>query len=301
MSRILLVAFLVGQAAAVAAAQQPVAEPPRVEDRLTVRRNGDDVVLSTDGRPVSLAEFTRRWSDTTGRSFTFSTKGAEHATLLIVGQPQASAADADWLFESILVRAGFALIASGPPGAKLFAVDSWENSRLLRTSAQYVPAAKVGELERKPAQVFNTVFTLKRPSAETRNMLAQFLVNRSFELVGEVDATNAIAVSGLGPTLANIAKMIEECDRTPPVPERTQVFPLMHAVAAELAPVIEAATPPTSPRISPNAQVASGRPSNALRVVADARMNAIVAAGTEEQLAIVAALVKALDAPVKAK
>jgi hypothetical protein len=299
-SRLLLVAFLLGHTAAAAAAQQPDAEPPRVEDRLTVRRNGDDVVLSTDGRPVSLAEFTRRWSDTTGRSFTFAQKGFENATLLIVGQPQAPAADADWLFESILVRAGFALIASGPPSAKLFAVDAWENSRLLRSSAQHVPAAKVGELERKPAQVFSTVFTLKRPSAETRNMLQQFLNNRAFEFVSDVDATNAISVCGFGPTLANIAKMIEDCDRNPPVAERSQVFTLMHAVAGELAPVIEAATLPTPQRFNPNVPQPP-RPAQAVRVVADPRMNAIVAAGTEEQLAIVAALVKALDAPVKAK
>lgn len=300
MSRLLLVAFLLGQAAAVAAAQQPDAETPRVENRLTVRRNGDDVVLSTDGRPVALAEFTRRWSDTTGRSFTFSQRGYENATLLVVGQPQVPAADADWLFEALLVRSGFALIPSGPPAAKLFSVESTDNSRFLRNSAPFVPASRVAELERKPAQVFNTVFTLNRSSAEMRAMLSQFLQNRTFELVADVDATNAVSVVALGPTLATIAKVVEESDRTPPAVDRTQVFPLMNAVASELAPVIEAATLPTPPRFNPNVPQ-QPRPPQAVRVVADVRMNAIVAAGTDEQLAIVAALVKALDAPVKAK
>jgi general secretion pathway protein D len=281
--------------AAVAARQDPPAE--KAGPRLAVRRSADQIVLAADERPIPVTEFVRRWHETTGRSFVLGR--LDGAPIALVGEVSAKSSDADFLFESILSRSGYVLVAAGPPEAKLYGVESLEQARSLRQNAPVVSAAEAPELVRRPAQVFTAVFAVSGPAEAYRVAFSQLFTQRHCEAVVDLTATGGLVVSGLGPTVAAAAKIVAETDRA--APTIVEVVPLAHAVATEAAALLESAFRPAR-ESAPMVVAANGAVTPAeestWRVVADARTNSVVLKGVETRVAAASKLLRALDRPV---
>lgn len=302
MPRLVLLVWLFAHAVS-PAQDRPGSETPAEPARLTVKRPGDAVVLSTDDRQVTVAELARRWHETTGRTFVFGGRGVEGMHVLLTGQVQAAYVDADFLFEAILVRSGCALIPSGPPGSKLFSIESLDQGKFLRQTATFVPAPKTAELDRMPAQIFTTVFVVKAPPEVFRNALQQTLSQRQVELVTELSPTGGIVVTALGPTLAAVARVLAEADRGAAA-EKTEVFALKYAVASEIAATILSVVS-TAPKggvqhMGPNGPVPTPVEPET-RIVADVRTNSIVVSASAAKFDTIVALIRALDREVPAK
>ena len=302
MRPIVLLVWMFVQAVAVAQ-DRPGADAPQDPARLSVKRPGDAVVLSTDDRQITVAELTRRWHETTGRTFVFGGRGVEGMPVLLTGQIQAAYSDADFLFEAILVRSGCALIPSGPPSSKLFSVESLDQGRFLRQTATFVPASKTAELDRMPAQIFTTVFNVKAPAETFRAALQQTLTQRQVEIAAEMSSTGGLMVTALGPTLFAVARILADADRAAAA-EKTEVFALKYAVAAEIAATILSvvgSAPRGGPQLmGPNGPIQTpGEPET--RVVADTRTNSIVVTASAAKFETITALVRALDREVSSK
>lgn len=307
MSRILL--FLLLSAISSAVAQDAPAGRPAPEARLVVRHDGDAIVVSAEGGAVDLDELTSRWTETTGRNFQFSQQIARMGLVRVVGSVRAAKADADFLFESVLVRAGFALVPTGPEDARLFYVEGMDAARTLKQTAPFVASEDVASLARKPGQVFTTAFVLKSVAASSlRVALQQLLANRNVELASELTSANTIVVTAFGPTLAAIKRLVDVADRpAPTAPVQTETIPLKYAVAAEVAGLVEGllrAKETPGPR--PVARGPDGVETwvgdlVATRVLADSRLNAVIVQGTPEAVAAAKRLVAALDVPADQK
>ncbi|HYC78494.1 MAG TPA: secretin N-terminal domain-containing protein [Planctomycetota bacterium] len=280
-------------------AQQPAAPP----GRLSVKHQGDALTLSADGPAVTLQELALRWSETTGRNFTYSPRIAFEPVLQLTGAVQAKASDADFLFESLLVRAGFALVAVGPVESKLFGVEAIEQGRSFKQTATFVPPERVPELARRPAQVFTTSFVLRHAASQAvRAAVSQLLTNRAIELTSEVVTTNTLMFTGLGPTLVAVKELVESLDvQAPPRRQAFETFALKYAPAAELAAALDVLL---ARRSGPQAQ----RPDMQgfetpeplpTRIVPDARTNALIVSGSPEMLETVRFLVAQLDVDAK--
>jgi type II secretory pathway component GspD/PulD (secretin) len=286
-------------AASVLCAQEspPAKAPP--EPRFVVRHDGEDLVLVTEGGAVSLDELAKRWSETTGRNFTYAPQLGRGPALVLTGAVAVKKADADYVFESLLVRAGFALVAIGPPDSKLFGVEQVENGRSLKQNAAFVAAGDLTGLARKPAQVFTTSFTLRNVVASAaRASISQLLANRNAEMATEILSSNTLVVTAFGPTLVAVKGVVEAADRpAPAAPQTVETVILKHAVAAEVSGVIDAvlrAKEPTRPQ-QPGEIVVERIET---RVVADSRTNSVIVQGTEDAVAAAKRLIAALDLPV---
>jgi type II secretory pathway component GspD/PulD (secretin) len=303
--KLLLLAFL-SASALFAQHENPSGKGLPVEPRFVVRHDGDDLVFSAENGAVGLDELTRRWSETTGRNFTYSPQIVRGPVLLLTGSVQTKKADADFVFESLLVRAGFALTAVGPPESKLFAVEPIDGARSLKQNAPFVATDGVQALARMPAQLFTTAFVLKNANASAaRNSLQQLLVHRNTELSTEIISTNTLVVTTFGPTLASIQNVLASIDRAPgPSTTAIETIALKYGVATEVAAVVDAlmrakespAKPmPQSPEASWQVEKVE------TRIVADVRTNSIIVQGSEDVVATVKRLVAVLDAPAGEK
>jgi hypothetical protein len=179
----------------------PPQEAPKGAAGATLARFGDG---------LTVGDLLTSWTAETGRKFVWRDgAGIRERRLTVTGAPQYAAADADFVYESMLASVGLALVAAGPVDSKMFVVEDVERSGGLKQRARFVKSDQLGTLTRSPAQVFATTVQLKHASAgSVRNALTAILANRNVEFTMDVPSANAMIVVGFGPTLATLNEMM---------------------------------------------------------------------------------------------
>ena len=88
---------------------------------------------------LTVGDLLSTWTAETGRKFVVREEGGlRQRRLTLTAPPQYAAADADYVFESMLSAAGLALSPAGPADAKLFVVENVERPPDSRQRARFV-------------------------------------------------------------------------------------------------------------------------------------------------------------------
>jgi hypothetical protein len=211
MSRLILGSLVLG-CLALPLVAQPSETPARTMSVAAVPASQNVTVRFGPG-PTPIEEFLAVWSESTGLNLSYPENLFRGRCMVGLGVTTINRSDLDFLFQSLLVRHGFALVPSGPPDAAIMAVEQIDQSRMLKQSACWVPRDEVPGLDRRPAEVFMTVFSLEHAQAkDVRAPLNFILSNRNAEFVQDVPSSNSIVVVGFGPTLAAVHSLITAVD-----------------------------------------------------------------------------------------
>ena len=195
-------------------------------------------------------------------------------------QPQ-SVREAWQSYQSALRGLGFAVVESG---GLLKVVP--ESDAKLQTST-----VSVGEVAVRGDQIITQIFSLRYENPNNLVAVLRPLISAN-NTINANPGNNALVITDYADNLQRIAKIIAALD----VPSGTdvEIVPLQHAVAADLAPLVQ--------RLSDGGGVAAvpGLPGGGggVAVVADSRSNSlIVRAGTAARLATLRATIARLDRP----
>jgi hypothetical protein len=179
----------------------------------------DAITIATMNRDgMTLEELLGWWSDVTGRKFVYSEVALrQQPRIQITGTINVRKDEADALFQTMLVRAGFAMVPTSAEHANTFSIEFIQNSPSLRQTAPFLPSDKLATVRDQPARIFLTSFHLKHVRVENlRGVLTQFMTNRQSEFTAEVPASNSIVAIGFGPTLHALHQMLAAVDVPPP-------------------------------------------------------------------------------------
>jgi hypothetical protein len=269
------------------------------EARLVVRHDGDSIALSAKDGPIALDELVARWSETTGRAFVYGARLHDGPVVRLVGESRAPRADADFLFESILLRAGYGLLPSGPPEARTYSIEHAAESRSPRADAPFVDPKDLDAYAKRPAQIVSTVFRVKNVSAHAlRSGLQRRSSPLNIESLDVAGDEDALAATGAAAALLGLRATVEAAERAAAEAFETGRIELRFAIATEIAPILRAVVvrrnfdavvphPPGAPSRSDRGSVA-----------ADARTNSVVYDLCSADVEILKALVAALDVEV---
>lgn len=156
----------------------------------------------------------------------------------------------------------------------------------------------VDETERRGDQILTQIFRLQHESAASLVPVLRPLISPN-NTINANAGNNTLVVTDYADNLKRLGQIIAALDL--PQSAEVEILPLRHAVAADLAPIVQrlsdggsaggAATPPGVP-------VPGGIGSTGVSVIADPRGNALlVRAGQRGRLSAVRALVAQLDVP----
>jgi hypothetical protein len=169
--------------------------------------------LARFGDGLTVGDLLASWTAETGRKFVWRDgAGIRERRLTVTGAPTYAAADADYVYESMLASVGLALVPAGPTDSKLFVVEDIERPAGLKARARFVPKEQLPTLVRAPAQVFATAIPFKHIRAETvRNAVQQVFTNRNVEFSMEL-GPNQLLVVGFGPSLSAFNDLLGAID-----------------------------------------------------------------------------------------
>lgn len=193
-------------------------EPPARPIVLPTPDGDLQVMLPEDG--ATLQTVISAWAESTGQKFSYKDvhlRGKPH--VMLSGITHVKKEDVDWFFQGLIVEHGFAIVPVGPEASKTWSLEPIEQSRRLKATATYIPPSEAASGARHPARIFMTTFALKEIEvSDARMALQQLLVNRQAEWAQEVRSSNSIVVVGAGPTIASIARLVEQLDK--PLPDK---------------------------------------------------------------------------------
>ena len=150
----------------------------------------------------------------------------------------------------------------------------------------------VGEVGTRGDQVITQIFTLRHESANNLVPILRSLITAN-NIINASPGTNALVITDYAENLQRIAKIIAALDQ--PAMTDFEVIPLKHAVAADLAVLVQRLADTSSMGAAP-ATGTPGSPAPSTTVMADSRSNAlIVRAPNAARLAMIRATVERLD------
>lgn len=150
----------------------------------------------------------------------------------------------------------------------------------------------VGEVGRRGDQVITQIFKLNHESANNLVPVLRPLISPN-NTINANPGNNSLVITDYADNLQRIAKIIAAMDT--PASGDVEVIPIQHAVASDLAPVIQRLTDP----VGGGPQVPGLTASGAASILVDARSNTLlVRAPNPSRLAAIRALVDKLDRPV---
>ena len=152
----------------------------------------------------------------------------------------------------------------------------------------------VGEVGARGDQVITQIFTLRHESANNLVPILRSLITAN-NIINASPGTNALVITDYAENLQRIAKIIAALDQ--PSVTDFEVIPLKHAVAADLAVLVQRLADTSAVGAAPaTGGATSGAP--ATTVMADSRSNAlIVRAPNAARLAMLRATIERLDRP----
>ena len=150
----------------------------------------------------------------------------------------------------------------------------------------------VGETSRRGDQILTQIFKLNHENANNLVPVLRPLISPN-NTINANPGNNSLVITDYADNLQRIAKIIAAMDT--PAAGEVEVIPLRHAVAADLAPIVQRLADSAGAATVPG-QPATGGANSA--VIADSRNNSLlVKAGSPARMASIRSLVERLDQP----
>ena len=150
----------------------------------------------------------------------------------------------------------------------------------------------VGEANRRGDQILTQVFKLNHENANNLVPVLRPLISPN-NTINANPGNNSLVITDYADNLQRIAKIIAAMDT--PAAGEVEVIPLRHAVAADLAPIVQRLADSSGTAAVPGAPAAGGAGSS---ILADSRNNSLlVKAGSPARMASIRSLVERLDQP----
>ncbi|MFT3957426.1 MAG: type II secretion system secretin GspD [Piscinibacter sp.] len=150
----------------------------------------------------------------------------------------------------------------------------------------------VGEANRRGDQILTQVFKLNHENANNLVPVLRPLISPN-NTINANPGNNSLVITDYADNLQRIAKIIAAMDT--PAAGEVEVLPLRHAVAADLAPIVQRLADSAGAAVVPGAPVSGGAGSS---IIADSRNNSLlVKAGSPARMASIRSLVERLDQP----
>jgi general secretion pathway protein D len=202
-------------------------------------------------------------------------------TITVYSEQPQSVRDAWQSYQSALRGLGFAVVDSG---GLLKVVP--ESDAKLQTST-----VSVGEVAVRGDQIITQIFSLRYENPNNLVAVLRPLISAN-NTINANPGNNALVITDYADNLQRIAKIIAALD----VPSGTdvEIVPLQHAVAADLAPLVQKLSDGSGASAVPGAPTSGG----SVTVVADSRSNSlIIRAGNAARLTSLRATIARLDRP----
>ncbi|MFT3666613.1 type II secretion system secretin GspD [Piscinibacter sp.] len=152
----------------------------------------------------------------------------------------------------------------------------------------------VGETSRRGDQILTQIFKLNHENANNLVPVLRPLISPN-NTINANPGNNSLVITDYADNLQRIAKIIAAMDT--PAAGEVEVIPLRHAVAADLAPIVQRLADSASAAAVQGAP-ATGAANSA--VIADSRNNSLlVKAGSPARMASIRSLVERLDQPLQ--
>ena len=153
----------------------------------------------------------------------------------------------------------------------------------------------VGETGRRGDQILTQIFKLNHENANNLVPVLRPLISPN-NTINANPGNNSLVITDYADNLQRIAKIIAAMDT--PAAGEVEVIPLRHAVAADLAPIVQRLADSSGAMAIPGAPVATGGANSS--VIADSRNNSLlVKAGSPARMASIRSLVERLDQPLQ--
>ncbi|MFO1336245.1 MAG: type II secretion system secretin GspD [Piscinibacter sp.] len=150
----------------------------------------------------------------------------------------------------------------------------------------------VGETSRRGDQILTQIFKLNHENANNLVPVLRPLISPN-NTINANPGNNSLVITDYADNLQRIAKIIAAMDT--PAAGEVEVIPLRHAVAADLAPIVQRLADSAGAAAVPGQPVSGGANS---AVIADSRNNSLlVKAGSPARMASIRSLVERLDQP----
>ena len=153
----------------------------------------------------------------------------------------------------------------------------------------------VGETGRRGDQILTQIFKLNHENANNLVPVLRPLISPN-NTINANPGNNSLVITDYADNLQRIAKIIAAMDT--PAAGEVEVIPLRHAVAADLAPIVQRLADSSGAVAVPGAPVTPGGANSS--VIADSRNNSLlVKAGSPARMASIRSLVERLDQPLQ--
>jgi general secretion pathway protein D len=150
----------------------------------------------------------------------------------------------------------------------------------------------IGDVSRRGDQVITQIFKLNHESANNMVPVLRPLISPN-NTINANPGTNSLVITDYADNLQRIAKIIAAMDT--PASGDVEVIPIQHAVAADIAPVVQRLTDPVG---GGGPQVPGLVSAGAATILVDARSNSLlIRAPNPSRLNAIRALVQKLDVP----
>jgi general secretion pathway protein D len=263
--------------------------------------------ISADG--ILLEQLVKDAEASTGKTFVYSdtaATGIKGKKVQMLGTAVVARDQIFSLFQGILISQNLAMTPLGDEKNGIYLIETVDQPRQLKQRAPFVHQTNLPQYRHEVGTVIMTSLQLKHIKVENvRNAVQQILTNRNVEFTMDVLSANSLIVVGFAPSVYALSQVIAAMDV--PQVEATLKFELIqleHAVADEIAPIIEslikgdAATAQRPRQPTPEGQFgAEDKPEP--KIIADPRTNSLVVYAVESDLNKIKYLVSALDAEVK--
>lgn len=151
----------------------------------------------------------------------------------------------------------------------------------------------IGETGRRGDQILTQIFKLNHENANNLVPVLRPLISPN-NTINANPGNNSLVITDYADNLQRIAKIIAAMDT--PAAGEVEVIPLRHAVAADLAPIVQRLADSSGAVAVPGAPVTPGGANSS--VIADSRNNSLlVKAGSPARMASIRSLVERLDQP----
>jgi general secretion pathway protein D len=202
-------------------------------------------------------------------------------TITVYSEQPQSVREAYQSYQSALRGLGFAVVESGG----LLKVVPEADAKL------QAGTVSVGEVVTRGDQVITQIFSLRYENPNNLVAVLRPLITAN-NTINANPGNNALVITDYAENLQRLGKIIAALDQ--PSGTDVEIIPLQHAVAADLAPLVQRLTDGAPGGVA----VATGLAGNATTVVADSRSNSLfIRAPNPARLAAVRATIARLDRP----
>lgn len=215
-------------------------------------------------------------ADAGTRNFLESTPtGLTRSVVVPKGQVQS-------FFEGLLAQNSFVLTVINPTEPRLLGITSLQTGQrgALRSQAFFVPAEAIAGWADNPASLVTTVVHMRNTDVrQLSNSMRVLLTDQNTQTMMAAGNTNSMIITGMGTQVAYIVEMMRQVDAAAAEQvhqPQFRRFPLKHASAPEVAPLIEDLVGASHGTQGPGMVQGVQPSSRQARIVPDARTNSLM-------------------------